>query len=87
MNELEWPARGRLPGSTRAEPCFGKPPTPWVADRIDLYEDDRQLRGHALVAFVASLPSDTSFDAFDRALAHVTGDRRCRPTPRSRPRR
>ena len=75
MNELEWPARGVFLDLERAEPVLREAATRWVADRIDLYENDRQLPRPRLVAFVASLPSDTSFDDFDRARTHITGAR------------
>ncbi|HET9539466.1 MAG TPA: HupE/UreJ family protein, partial [Candidatus Limnocylindria bacterium] len=73
MNELEWPARGVFLDLERAEPVLREAATRWVADRIDLYEEDRRLPRPRLVAFVASLPSDTSFDDFDRARTHITG--------------
>ena len=74
INELEWPARGVFLDLDRAEPVLREAATRWVADRIDLYENDRRLPRPRLVAFVAALPSDTSFDGFDRARAHVTGE-------------
>ena len=73
MNELEWPARGVFLDLERAEPVLREAATRWVADRIDLYENDRRLPRPRLVAFVAALPSDTSFDDFDRARTHITG--------------
>ena len=73
MNELEWPARGVFLDLERAEPVLREAATRWVADRIDVYEEDRRLPRPRLVAFVAALPSDTSFDDFDRARTHITG--------------
>jgi len=74
MNELEWPARGPFLDLERAEPVLREAATRWVADRIDLYEEERRLGPPRVVAFVAALPSDTSFDDFDRARNHVTGE-------------
>jgi hypothetical protein len=74
MNELEWPARGAFLDLAQAAPVLREAATRWVADRIELYEEDRPVGRPRLVAFVASLPSDTSFDDFNRALTHVTGD-------------
>jgi hypothetical protein len=72
MNELDWPVRGLYLDLPQAEPVL-RAATRWIADRIDLYEEDVRLGRPRVVALVASLPSDTSFDDFGRALAHVTG--------------
>jgi hypothetical protein len=44
-----------------------------LADNITVYEDGRQLPYPTIAAVMASLPSDQSFDDYDRAVAHVTG--------------
>jgi HupE / UreJ protein len=72
MNELDWPTTGVLLDLTRAEPVLRQAATEWIASRIDLYEEDRRLGRPELVAVTPSLPSDTSFDSYDRALAHTT---------------
>ena len=59
-------------GPARAEPVLREAATAWVASRIDIYEEDRRLRRLAWRR-ACSLPSDTSFDSYDRALAHVLG--------------
>ncbi len=46
-----------------------------IAPGITVYERDARLVGREVVAVMASLPSDRSFDNFDRALAHVLGPR------------
>jgi hypothetical protein len=73
MNELDWPVRGVFLDLERAEPVLREAATRWVASRIDLYEETVQVGPGRVVAFVASLPSDISFDGFESALAHVTG--------------
>jgi hypothetical protein len=73
MNELEWPVRGVFLDLEQAEPVLREAAARWVTSRVDLYEEDVQTGPPRLVAHVASLPSDTSFDDFGRALAHVTG--------------
>jgi hypothetical protein len=45
----------------------------WIAGRVDLFEGDRQLPRPAVAAVRISLPSDTSFDSYGRAIAYVTG--------------
>ena len=45
----------------------------WIANELQLFEDDVQLTGQELVAVRASIPSDPSFATYDRALAHLLG--------------
>ena len=74
MRDIEFPQRG--PGYldlTRAEPWLRDAASMWIAENVELYEDETRLRSSRLVAVLASLPSDPSFVSFDRALAHVTG--------------
>jgi hypothetical protein len=47
----------------------------WIADYVQLYENDVRLSGERIVATRVSLPSDRSFETFDAAMAHVTGPR------------
>jgi hypothetical protein len=44
-----------------------------LADNITAFEGDRQLPYPTITAVMASLPSDQSFDSYERALAHVSG--------------
>jgi len=44
-----------------------------VTDYVRFFENGRDLGEGTVVAVRVSLPSDRSFDTFDRALAHVTG--------------
>ena len=45
----------------------------WVIDSIDVYENDAVLAKPKLAAWLIALPSDKSFETFDRARAHVLG--------------
>ena len=45
----------------------------WIANELQLFEDDVQLTGQELVAVRASIPSDQSFATYDRALEHLLG--------------
>jgi HupE / UreJ protein len=73
VNEIEWPARGplldlaSLPASTLEQTAR------WIAGRVDLFEDDRQLGSPRITGARVSLPSDTSFDSYEKAVAHVIG--------------
>jgi hypothetical protein len=47
--------------------------TMWIADFVKLFEGGRQLPYPEIVAIRASLPSDRSFESYERALASITG--------------
>ena len=76
MQDIEFPQRG--PGYLEipdADSALQRAAMQWVANEIDVYENDVRLEGQRLVAVLASLPSDRSFGSFDQALAHVLGPR------------
>jgi len=72
MNELDWPTSGLFLDLARAEPVLRQAATEWIGGRVDFYEDDRRLGPPHLIAVRPSPNSDTSFDSYDRALAHIT---------------
>lgn len=45
----------------------------WIANSVDVYEEDRKLGDAKIVATHIALPSDRSFESYDAAVAHVTG--------------
>jgi hypothetical protein len=45
----------------------------WIADAVELYEEDARLPPPQIAAVRVSLPSDPSFATYEEALAHVTG--------------
>jgi len=45
----------------------------WVADYLEVFENDRPLELRQVTAARLSLPSDRSFTTYDAAVAHVTG--------------
>jgi hypothetical protein len=45
----------------------------WIADYVEIFENDRPLELRQISAAMLSLPSDRSFTSFDAAIAHVTG--------------
>ena len=57
----------------RADRAFRDAATQWIADFVTLYEEGRQLPYPEVTAVRASLPSDRSFESYERALAHITG--------------
>lgn len=76
MQDIEFPQRG--PGYLEipeADSALRRAAMQWVANEIEVYENDVRLEGQELVAVLASLPSDRSFADYDEALAHVRGPR------------
>ena len=74
MRDVELPLRG--PGYLEieaAQALLGDAAALWIADYVDLYEDDRPLGAERVRAARLSLPSDRSFGSFQGAYAHVTG--------------
>jgi hypothetical protein len=73
VNEIEWPARGPLLDLASLPPSTLEQAARWIAGRVDLFEEDRQLGSPSITGARVSLPSDTSFDSYEKAVAHVTG--------------
>lgn len=74
LRDIDVPTRGEgYLDLARAEPVLRDAATVWIARELELYQDDRQLAPSRVAAVRVSLPADPSFQAYDRALAHVTG--------------
>jgi len=81
MRDVNFPLTG--PGYldlTRAEPLLADATKLWLADEIELYEDDARIGAPKIVATRVSLPSDRSFSTYAAALAHTTGEPLARDT-------
>jgi len=75
IRDVEFPLRG--PGYLdlgRLAPMLPDAARIWVADYVKVYEGDTGLPTGRVVATHVSLPSDRSFESYDRALANVTGE-------------
>jgi hypothetical protein len=75
MRDIEFPLRG--PGYLELdglEPYLTVGARMWIADFLELYEDDSPIGPPRIVAARVSVPSDLSFMEYDAALAHVTGE-------------
>jgi hypothetical protein len=77
LRDISVPRRGGgdqgyvdVPNAGRA---FRDAATLWIADFVKLYEGGRQLPYPEVVALRASLPSDRSFESYEKALASITG--------------
>ncbi len=71
--ETEW--RERAPGVldlSQADPKMREAALDRIAGGLTFFEGPRRLDPPAIAAIQASLPSDLSFDSYERALAHVT---------------
>ena len=73
VNDIEWPAKGPLLDLAALSPATLEEAARWIARRVDLFEEERQLGSPRVVGARVSLPSDTSFDSYEHASAHVIG--------------
>ncbi len=73
LRDVDYPTRG--PGYldlARVEPSLRQAASVWIADQVELYEDDVRLSPARIVAVRVSLPSDRSFGSYEEAVAHLT---------------
>src|SRR5437899_2301370 len=76
MRDVDYPRRGAgLLDLALADAALRNAATLWIADNIELYENDTRLVPPRLVDARVSLESDKSFASYEQALAHVTGPR------------
>lgn len=72
MRDIDFPVRG--PGYVEideASELIADQAKIWIADYVALFEESTRLPAPTVVAARISLPSDPSFAAYDRALAHI----------------
>ncbi len=73
VNDIEWPATGPLLDLAALPDATLEQAARWIAGRVDLFAEDRQLGSPRITGARVSLPSDTSFDSYEHAVAHVSG--------------
>ncbi len=76
MREVDYPRRG--PGVVdlaRVDVALRNAATLWLERNIEIHEGEVKLAAPAIAETRLSLDSDTSFRAWETALAHVTGPR------------
>ena len=75
MRDVDYPTRGPegLLDLARIDAALADATELWLIPALDIREDDATLPRPRLAAARISLPSDRSFESYDRALAHVTG--------------
>lgn len=74
MRDVNFPVHG--PGYLdldRVQPLLRDAAKVWIADALELYENDAALPAPRIVATRLSLPSERSFVSYDSALAHTMG--------------
>ena len=72
MQDIEFPLFGQgYLDVARADTALRNAALLWLANDIQVYEDEHALPRLTLVAARASIPSDRSFAAYDTALAHI----------------
>ncbi len=76
MRDVDYPRRGAgLLDLALADASLRNAATLWIADNVELYENDGRLGLPRLVDARVSLESDKSFASYEQALAHLTGPR------------
>jgi HupE/UreJ protein len=73
LRDVDYPTRG--PGYLdlpRVDASLRQAASLWIADQVELYEDDVRLAPARVVAVRVSLPSDRSFGGYEEAVAHLT---------------
>jgi hypothetical protein len=74
LRDVVYPTRGPVYlDLARADASLRQAANLWIADAVELYEDDDRLSSPQIVAVRVSLPSDRSFATYEDARTHVTG--------------
>jgi len=76
MRDIQFPQRGPgLVDIPAADSTLRDAAQIWIANDIQLYENDMRLAEKRVTAVRVALPSDRSFHSFEQAYASVTGPR------------
>jgi hypothetical protein len=71
MRDVELPLRGRsYLDVDRASPMLRDAAATWIAEYLTLYENEIELSGRTIAGARIALPSDRSFETYQRAAAH-----------------
>jgi len=73
MRDLDFPERGGYLDSAALAPLLPDAANLWIADFIEIHEDDARLPKPLVRATRISLASDRSFVSYETALAHISG--------------
>jgi hypothetical protein len=75
MRDVKWPVTGEYLDIARAESLLAGAARLWIANYLELYENDARLAEGNVVAARVSLPSDASFRSYADALSHFNDAR------------
>src|SRR6266513_2911459 len=76
MRDVDYPRRGTgMLDLARADAALRNAATLWIADNVELLENDTRLGLPRVVDARVSLESDKSFASYEQALAHLAGPR------------
>src|SRR5216110_1943194 len=76
MRDVDYPRRGAgLLDLALADAALRNAATLWIADSVELYENDVRLGSPRIVDARVSIESEKSFTSYERALAHLAGPR------------
>jgi hypothetical protein len=74
MRDTEFPERGAgYLDLARVDASLREAAMVWIADAVEIYENDARLPNPQILDVRASFPSDKSFASYDEAYTHVTG--------------
>ena len=74
MRDTEFPERGAgYLDLARVDASLREAAMVWIADAVEIYENDARAPNPQILDVRASFPSDKSFASYDEAYAHVTG--------------
>jgi hypothetical protein len=74
LRDVKWPLRG--PGYLeigKVDALLRDAARVWIADCVQIFENDTPVANARVVATQVSIPSDRSFESFDGAMAHTLG--------------
>jgi len=75
MRDVNFPESNGYLLISEADETLRSAATVWIAQEVSLYEGDRLLEDWVIESVRLSLPSDRSFDSYDKALRHLSGPR------------
>jgi hypothetical protein len=74
MREVDFPTRnGGYLDLARADSALRNAAKLWLVDNLEVFEGDERLAPAIISHARVSLPSDRSFESYDRAAAHIEG--------------
>jgi hypothetical protein len=75
MRDVKWPVTGEYLDIARADSLLAGAARLWIANYLELHENDTRLPEGTVVATRISLPSDAAFRSYDDALHHFNDPR------------